>query len=248
METPIIYPSIYFDNKFIAFEEIIKMETLEERHCAKGGSLTKYGSINNHAYYIKSGIMHLSLAHSEGGEKSLALFGPGSIFPIGMTQHRFKAEYEMILRAFSDLHVYRFPYITLRNMVLRNPELGVALLEFDCAFIGYMFFDSVNQALESSMTRVCDILYLYYTDTPIAGCEIEISQTTLANIAGISRAQMERSIQKLRNENAIKTGRNKIQVVAIQKIMEHCSTAMRGKYRAGAATDQHQYHMRNRME
>lgn len=231
MGTPIIYPSIYFYKKFTEFEELVKTEALEERHCAKGDSLTRYGSINNHAHYIKSGIIHLSLAHPGGGEKSLALFGPGSIFPIGMTQHRFKAEYEMILRAFTDLHVYRLPYMTLRKLALKKPELAVALLEFDCDFIGYLFFDSVNQAFETTLARICDILYLYYTDSPITGCEIQISQATLASIAGASRAQMERSIQTLRNKGAVKTGRNKIQLLDISKIMEFCSAGMREKYR-----------------
>lgn len=233
MEPPVIYPSIYFDSKFNEFEELIKTETMEERYCAKGGSLTKFGVINNHAHYIKSGIMHLSLGHPEGGEKSLALFGPGSIFPVGMTQHHFKAEYEMIMRAFSDLHVYRLSYPTLRKLALNYPELAVKLLEFNCDFIGYLFFDSVNQAFETGLTRICDILYLYYTDTPITRNEIQISQATLASVAGVSRAQTERSIQQLRQAGAIETGRNKIVVLDIEKVIRFCSSGMQDKYFAG---------------
>ena len=52
---------------------------VQKKEIKKGSYLTQYGVINNAAYYIKSGIIHLSLGH-EQGKKSLNMFGSGTIF------------------------------------------------------------------------------------------------------------------------------------------------------------------------
>ena len=62
---PHIIPSIYLANYLVQKTQI-----------RKGSYLTQYGVINNTAYYIKNGIVHLSLGH-EQGKKSLNMFGPG---------------------------------------------------------------------------------------------------------------------------------------------------------------------------
>ena len=49
---------------------------VQKTQIRKGSYLTQYGVINNTAYYIKNGIVHLSLGH-EQGKKSLNMFGPG---------------------------------------------------------------------------------------------------------------------------------------------------------------------------
>lgn len=52
---------------------------VQKKEIKKGSYLTQYGVINNAAYYIKSGIIHLSLGH-EQGKKSLNMFGSETIF------------------------------------------------------------------------------------------------------------------------------------------------------------------------
>ena len=156
----------------------------------KGSYLTQYGVINNTAYYVKKGIIHLSLGH-EQGRKSLNMFGPGTIFPVGVEIHEFRVEYEMIIQALTDVEVYKFSYPILKKMVQENGDFAGELLRENCDFIGYMFFDSINQTFEPCLARICDILYLYLTKVHPASSRIPMSQTELASIAGASQVQME---------------------------------------------------------
>ena len=73
---PHIIPSIYLANYLNDFEDVILNYEVQKTQIRKGSYLTQSGVINNTAYYIKNGIVHLSLGH-EQGKKSLNMFGPG---------------------------------------------------------------------------------------------------------------------------------------------------------------------------
>lgn len=226
MSDPII-PSFYFSNKFSHYKDIIQKYDIQRVKFSKNSFLTNHGEINNTAYYINSGILLLSLGHEKGGEKSLALFGPGSIFPIGLTDHKYKMDFEIILRAFSDLDVYKFSYLTLRKMTCDNHDLAIDLLEQDCDFVSYLFHDSVSQAFESCTTRLCDVLYLYFVNTQTENNTINISQSSLANFTGASKAQIERALKELRDLKILETSRNKIIILNLEKLLTKCSENVR---------------------
>lgn len=159
---PHIIPSIYLANYLNDFEDVILNYEVQKTQIRKGSYLTQYGVINNTAYYIKNGIVHLSLGH-EQGKKSLNMFGPGTIFPVGVEIHEFHVEYEMIIQALTDCEVYKMSYPTLKKIATENGTFAGELLRENCDFIGYMFFDSINQTFEPCLARICDILYLYLT-------------------------------------------------------------------------------------
>lgn len=224
--TPHLIPSIYLANYLNGFEDMIKRYDVREKQLKKGDYLTRYGVINNTAYYIKSGIIHLSLGHDQG-RKSLNLFGPGTVFPIGVEIHEYRVEYEMIIQALTDIDVYKMSYPTLKKITQENGDFAGELLRENCDFIGYMFFDTINQTFEPCLARICDILYLYLTKVHPSKSQIPLSQSELANIAGASRAQMERSVKILKKEGILDTSRKRITVTDPEKLLAHCTLGMR---------------------
>lgn len=88
-QKPHIVPSIYLANYLNEFESTIKNYNVTLKKFKKGEFLTQYGVINNTAYFVKKGILHLSLGHDQG-KKSLCLFGNGTIFPVGVEIHSLK--------------------------------------------------------------------------------------------------------------------------------------------------------------
>lgn len=223
---PHIIPSIYLTNYLNDYEDTILKYDVQKKIIKKGCYLTQYGVINNAAYYIKSGIIHLSLGH-EQGKKSLNMFGAGTIFPIGVEIHEFRVEYEMIIQAITDCEVFKIPYPTLKKIAVENGSFAGELLKENCDFIGYMFFDSINQTFEPCLARICDILYLYCTKVYPGSDKIPLSQAELANIAGASRAQMERSIHILKKEEILDTSRKQITILNLDKLLAHCTLGMR---------------------
>lgn len=222
---PHLIPSIYLSNYLQEFEDFILQYPVERKLYKKGEYLTNYGVINNTAFYIKSGVIHLSLGHDQG-KKSLNLFGAGTIFPVGVELHEFKIEYEMIIQAFSDVEIYQMPYPLLKKMVQDNGKFAGELLRENCDFIGYMFFDSINQTFEPCLSRICDILYLYLTKVEPVGAIIPFSQSELASIAGASQAQIERSIKILKKEEILATSRKQIVILDKDKLLAHCTLGL----------------------
>lgn len=225
-QTPHLIPSIYLANYLNQFEPLLQNYDVQKRTFKKGEFLTRHGVINNTAYFIKDGIIQLSLGHDQG-EKSLNLFGPGTIFPVGVEVHEFWIEYEMILQAFSDVEAYSMPYPTLKKIAVENGTFAGELLRENCDFIGYVFFDTINQTFEPCLARICDILYLYLTKVQPAEPTIPLSQAELAKIAGASQAQMERSIKILKKEEILTTSRKRITILDEKKLRAHCTLPLR---------------------
>ena len=221
-----LIPSIYLANYLNNFEDTILKYDVRKKNFKKGEYLTSYGVINNSAYYKKKGIIHLSLGHDQG-KKSLNMFGSGTIFPVGVEIHEFRVEYEMIIQAFSDVEVYKMSYPTLKKIAKENGDFAGELLRENCDFIGYMFFDSINQTFEPCLARICDILYLYLTKVHPSEPVIPLVQSELASIAGASQAQMERSLKILKKEEVLKTSRKQIVVLNKEKLLAHCTLGMR---------------------
>ena len=98
-QLPHVIPSIYLANYLNDFEPLFPRYGVTLRKFSKGDILTQQGVIHNTAYFIKSGILQLSLGHDQG-ENALNLFGPGTVFPVGVEFHTSYMEYEMILQAF----------------------------------------------------------------------------------------------------------------------------------------------------
>lgn len=135
------------------------------------------------------------------------------MFPVGVEFHTSYMEYEMILQAFSDGEAYAMPYPTLKRIAVENGAFAGELLRENCDFIGYLFFDTLNQTFEPCLSRVCDILYLYLTKVQPKEPVIPLSQGELAKIAGASQAQMERCVQILKKEEVLATSRKQLAIL-----------------------------------
>lgn len=70
----------YFEHDFTEFEEFITSYPAHHKYYEKGDIISAQSETLKYGYYIKQGIMKLSIGHECGKEKIAALFGPGSFF------------------------------------------------------------------------------------------------------------------------------------------------------------------------
>lgn len=219
-------PSLYLAHYLDEFEELIEGYAVRAEHYRPGEQLIRPGVINNTAFYILSGLFRLSLRHDQG-EKALNIFGPGTVFPVGVELHEDWMEFEMVIQALTDLQVYAMPYPELKRIVVDNGRFAGELLRENCDFMGYLFMDSVNQAFEPCLVRLADVLYLYVTMVKPTSNVVMLSQLELAKFVGGSKAQFERSIQFLRRDGVIDTARGRVIVLDRSSLLEHCSLGLR---------------------
>lgn len=208
-------------------EKDIEKYGLEKVEYHRGDVLTQSGVINNTAWYIHSGMIHVALTNSEGNVQSLVFYGPHTIFPVGVFTHENLIDYEMQITAMSDVSALKIPYLTLRQMVLDSSELGVHLLEENCQFIGYFFYSTMNRTYLPSRTQAADVLYLLYISRGSRNNIIEISQEHLASMLGLSHAQTERVLKDFRSMGILSTGRGRLSILDQNKLLEQCSDDMK---------------------
>lgn len=220
-------PNIYLSGYILSFSGKESKYGLTRKKYKKGDLLTVPGTINNTSHFIHSGMMHLSLTHHSGNVKSLVFYGPNTIFPLGVVPHETPIGYEMELRAFTDMEVTSFSYQTLRQMCVDDGELAAQILEQNCDFISYLFYQDMNRAYTSTPEHVCDILYLYLLNVDPKDRIIPLSQAELANLVGISRSQIERILKSLREAQVLLTMRGSIQITDVEKLYHACSADIR---------------------
>lgn len=220
-------PSIYLADYMQDYENFVRSYDVDMVSFRQGDVLTQYGVVNNHAYFLRQGILHFLLGH-EKGVKALNFFGPGAIFPLGVRTHDYLMEYDMILEAATDLHAYRIPYSVLGRMVTENGDFGRDLMAENCDFVGYMLLDTINHTFEPVLTRTCDVLYLYIMKIQPDKQDIALSQQELANLVGTSTSQMDRCIKTLRRMGIIETSRKHLYVLDTKELLAHCTLQMQG--------------------
>jgi hypothetical protein len=71
----------------------------------------------------------------------LTLFGPGSIFPLGINEHHYDLEYAIEESAFTDVIAYEFDFLEVKKMFIGNQELALKMMEHYCDFTSFLFYE-----------------------------------------------------------------------------------------------------------
>lgn len=213
----------YFAHIFSAFDSFIMGYDVTVKHFKAKDLVSSQVNTLNHGYYIRDGIMKLSIGSECGKEKILALFGPGSIFPLGINEHHYNLEYAITEQAFTDLDVVEFTFSELRAMFCDNQDLALKMMEHYCDFSSFLFYEISSLTNDSSFRKTCNIIY------EMSGIEffdddcIRIGQTDIADFGGMSKVQVARAYQVLKERGILETKRNGFIVKDRQALFDLCS-------------------------
>ena len=219
----LIMSKYYFEGDFLEFEDFILQHECVRRRYQKGDILSAQSETLKYGYYIKSGVMKLSIGHECGKEKIVALFGPGSLFPLGMDHHYYDMEYAMVEQAYTEVEAYKFNYRIVRTMFLEHQDLALRMMEHYCDFTSYLFFEIASLSGDNSMAKVCNVLYALHNTSLCRSHVLHISQDDVMELSGISKIQVARVYQTLRGEHIIQTSRGKIQILDQDKLRSYCT-------------------------
>ena len=153
----------------------------------------------------------------------VSFIGEGNLFPIGISEHKYKMEYSIVEKAFTYVQAYKLEYKNLRSIILDNPSIALTIIEHNCDFTSFLFYEISSLSYDSIKRKVSNILYSLFCNGPFEDNIIDLKQEEIANIIGSSRMQVARVLQFLRENNVIKTHRNSLEILDIQKLKEMCS-------------------------
>ena len=213
----------FFEKDFSEFQSYVEGFKVTKKHYPVGAVISSQAETLNNGYFIVNGIMKLSIGTVEEKEKTLCLFGRGSIFPLGINEHHYPLEYAITETALTDLEAYEFEFMELRRMFLNNSELALRMVEHYCDLVSFLFYEIASVAANDSIDKVANILYELVSKKVFPNGVIPLSQAEIAALVGVSKIQVARAYACLKGQGILRTSRNSLAITDLPALKKFCS-------------------------
>ena len=216
-------PRCFFSEDFRSFQDYFFSQPHRRRTFARGDYLWRPERPFESVHYILSGVSQNYVEHENGRRKIISFHGPGTLFP-GYHRQDYKIERSLITRALSPMEVLEFSKEEFRLMFAHNGDLSAAVVEWYAMYINLLLYDTAHQEYNSSFLKLCNLLYLL-ADSPVGGRQgvLYLTQDDLADLLGISRANLTRGLAQLRRQGILRTRRGLVELLDLPALAQCCS-------------------------
>lgn len=216
-------PRCFFSEDFRSFQDYFFSQPHRRRTFARGDYLWRPERPFESVHYILSGVSQNYVEHENGRRKIISFHGPGTLFP-GYHRQDYKIERSLITRALSPMEVLEFSKEEFRLMFAHNGDLSAAVVEWYAMYVNLLLYDTAHQEYNSSFLKLCNLLYLL-ADSPVGGRQgvLNLTQDDLADLLGISRANLTRGLTQLRRQGILRTRRGQVELLDLPPLAQCCS-------------------------
>ncbi len=219
-------PRYFFIDDFKQFYTYFNSKLHRQKHFDKDTYLWTIGKPYDKIYYISSGIAKTYIEHENGHRKIISFHSNNTIFP-GYHRREFKIESSIATKAVTDITALEFTREQFGEMILENSALNLQLTNWYATYVNLLLYENAHQGYNTTFIKLCNLLYLLNNNqnpNPAHTNNIlEFKQDDIAEILGLSRVNLARSFAKLRDENIIRTSRQKIEIIAPDILTKYCS-------------------------
>lgn len=218
-----LIPRYYFSNDFSQFYDYLLSKPHKKKFLKKGDFLWKAGEVITEICYILKGTAQAVVIHEEGYHKILSYHGSNTMYP-GCQKTQFNIEESIVVKALTDMEILSFDIKDFYVFLEENPKLTLQFLELYSMFINLLIFETAHQEYNSTITKICNLLYIFSTNSPNKeNQKIPLTQEEIGEILTINRVNISKNLSTLRNEKIIATHRNCIEIIDKEKLLEYCS-------------------------
>lgn len=217
-----VLPKYYFSGEFQAFYPELLTLPHREKFYRAGELLGCIGEPGLGVFFFRSGLVQCYAEHEDGHRKSLSFHGPGNIFP-GVQKVGYKIEKSLMIKALTDTEATAFDRGEFYRFSLEHPLLLAQLYEMQSAYINMLIYDAAHQRFNHTFLKVCNFLFLMARGGRESTCPIAITQENIADTLGVGRNHVTKSLSRLRQENIIRLGRCRIEIIDGDKLAAYCS-------------------------
>lgn len=216
-------PRCFFSEDFRSFQDYFFSQPHRRRTFARGDYLWRPERPFESVHYILSGVSQNYVEHENGRRKIISFHGLGTLFP-GYHRQDYKIERSLITRALSPMEVLEFSKEEFRLMFAHNGDLSAAVVEWYAMYVNLLLYDTAHQEYNSSFLKLCNLLYLL-ADSPVGGRQgvLNLTQDDLADLLGISRANLTRGLTQLRRQGILRTRRGLVELLDLPALAQCCS-------------------------
>ena len=210
--------------KKINVDEIVKFEDIKNVFSSKKKikyikNTTVYckGNNSNHIFYITKGEVKTIKNSEEGKEFITNIFREKSFF--GFTSFIENKPYNESAITIKNTTLVRISKEELLELVIQNPQIAINFLDILSDNLENIKSHLIHLAYDSVRKKTANILLQLNTlnnntDT------IEVSRSNLANLIGIARETLARTLTEFKEEKIIKSNRNLIRIINYKKLKE----------------------------
>lgn len=184
------------------------MEMGRVDNCAPGSMIVPKGGRVNGLYYIKKGVVRVLRPSLAGPRRTLFIVNDGHFF--------FEAHYFQARELFSQAEVIReaslvfFEHETAQKLLAESPPFRNQVLESLSCKALIMGTELMAGAYSDPQEHILKILAKLHGNSTPEGLEIKVTQDELAELAGLHRVSINRTLRRLESEGRVKLMRGRI--------------------------------------
>lgn len=219
-----IMPKYIFADDFRDLEEYFLSCPHRDVSFDTGDYLWKPGEPYGRIHYLKSGVVQNYLEHEMGYRKILSFHAGGTVFP-GFHYRQYKIEESLLSRALTPVRALEFTSPQFEAMFQESEALRRHVIDWYSAYANLLIYDGAHQEFNSSLVKLCNLLYLLLLREPDEPGKslYNLTQEALADILGVSLINVTRNLTKLRKAGIIATSRKQITVIDAARLRALCS-------------------------
>jgi CRP-like cAMP-binding protein len=190
-------------------------EVCHPRRFPAGEVIFREGDASNTCYVVRTGHARAVREHGDRRQIALATFGPGDIFgELAMFDDEKRSA---TIQAIDDLDVLAILGPDMRRLMLRRPELAVALAQSLSRRLRTTNERLASQSFQTVQSRVASVIAQLVEQARAEGAAerdvaITATQAELAMLAGSSRESASRFLATLERAGVISQGRGRLTV------------------------------------
>jgi len=191
-------------------KELIKIFCKRTAHIyQKGDSLFCEGNRSNHLFLVKKGHIKTFKTTEEGKELITAFYGDNQF--IGYTSSLGDFPHTENAEAIEDSKIIKIPKKEIIDIIETNSHIALELIELLANNIRNTKEKLVQVAYDSVRGRTAKSLLLLVQDDPLK--KIIISRSDLANLTGIAKETLIRTLSDFKEEGLIETSRSFVKII-----------------------------------
>lgn len=189
-------------------EELLEIvKTINHKEYIKGDVIFAEGNIANTLYFVNEGKIKLYKYTKDGKEQILHVLSEGDFFGelnlIKLSKYGFNA------KAIVDSKICTLTKEEMKDIMMRNPEIGIKLLETvgeRLAKVENLVQNLATNDVDSRMAYLITDLMEKYGESSGNNISIKLplSREEMANYIGVTRETISRKLKKFEDEKLIK--------------------------------------------
>jgi CRP-like cAMP-binding protein len=183
----------------------------------KGSTIYCEGNNSNYIFFILNGEVKTFKINEDGKELITGIFKSKNFF--GITSFVKNNPYDENAVAIKNTTLLKIAKVEIYNLIKQNPELSINFMDLISENLKNANEHLIHLAYDSVRKKTANTI-LQLSKNNDNSNYIELSRLNLANMIGIAKETLIRTLKDFKEDKIIKTDRNSIEIIDFKKLIK----------------------------